>query len=125
MVKLKDVFSGHLKRLPRGELDELDLSKSYVCSETLRQRLNECGVGQVADLPVVYPFVEDRRLVKKETFRAKGNRFMWRSRLKASKAPEVALEAIHILKSRGFEVSLELFALGLPTELKAMRRENC
>jgi glycosyltransferase involved in cell wall biosynthesis len=46
---------------------------------------------------------------------------MWAGRLSRLKAPEVALDALAILRDRGIHVDLDIFAIGSPRERKLFR----
>lgn len=108
---------------PLGEPDELDLSDSYLCSEALRQEFLEAGIRQVESLPVIYPFSDENSIVPKVNYRPGGSRFMWAGRISVLKAPDLALQAVASLKERGVKVSLDMFAMGSPSERKSLRSE--
>lgn len=109
-----------LGMMPIGEATSLSLNGSYVASEWLRQRLVDGGLSQVEALPVIYPAVDNRKLSPKTSFK-KRHHFMWAGRLNELKGPDIAVDAVGILKERGIEVSLDLFGMGEPSERKAKR----
>jgi glycosyltransferase involved in cell wall biosynthesis len=106
--------------LPIGEPADLDLSNSYISSQSLRDGLVAAGVVQAAALPVMHPAVDTNRLLSKIAFQPV-RKFMWAGWLNAAKAPATALRAITVLKGRGIDVSLDFYGMGEPIERKAMR----
>lgn len=106
--------------LPIGKARSLRLEGSYVVSEWLRKRLIEGGFSQVGELPLIYPAIDLKKLTPKKSFR-KRRHFVWAGRLHESKAADIAVDAIGILKERGIEVRLDLYGKGEPSERKAKR----
>lgn len=119
-LKLIGAARRHLRNFPMGQVNELDLSNSYVASESLRERLVDAGVEQVAALPVLSPALDINQLVFKFCYQPV-RKFVWAGRLNAGKAPGVALRAVSVLKARGVRVSLDFYGMGEPSERKAMR----
>lgn len=107
--------------MPIGEAHELRLEGSYVVSDWLRRQLIKAGFSQVEKLPVIYPGVDARKLSPKSHFTTRGH-FVWAGRLGETKGVDVAVEAIGLLKERGIEALLDVFALGEPSERKALRQ---
>jgi len=103
-----------------GQVNDLDLSNSYVASECLREYLAQAGVEQVAELPVLHPVVDTNHLMFKCNYEPV-RKFVWAGRLNAGKAPGVALRAVSVLKARGVRVSLDFYGMGEPSARKAMR----
>jgi glycosyltransferase involved in cell wall biosynthesis len=125
--KLYRLFLGSVGRarrilgmLPIDEAENLDLQGSYVASEWLRDRLVDGGIAQAAQLPVIYPAVNPQKLLPKTSFKRR-HHFIWAGRLGEAKGAKIAVDAVGILKERGIEVSLDLFAMGEPSERKAKR----
>jgi glycosyltransferase involved in cell wall biosynthesis len=106
--------------LPIDEAQKLNLQGSYVVSEWLRERLVSGDIAQAAQLPVIYPAVDHQKLSPKTSY-AKRHHFIWAGRLGEAKGAAIAVDAVGILKERGIEVSLDLFAMGEPSERKAKR----
>ena len=119
-LKLIGAARRHVRNFPIGQVNDLDLSNSYVASESLRERLEEAGVEQVADLPVLHPALDVNQLIFKFMYQP-ARKFVWAGRLNAGKAPGLALLAVSVLKSRGVRVSLDFYGMGEPSERKAMR----
>ena len=119
-LKLIGSARRRLRHFPVGQVADLDLSHGSVSSESLRDHLVAAGVTQAASLPVVYPALDTDGLLSKISYQP-ARKFMWAGRLNAAKAPGVALRAVGILKARGIDVSLDFYAIGMPTERKAMR----
>ena len=119
-LKLIGAARRHLRNFPVGQVNDLDLSHSYVASESLRENLVTAGVEQVAGLPVLYPALTENKLACKFRYEPV-RRFVWAGRLNADKAPGVALRAVRVLKERGVRVSLDFYGMGEPSERKAMR----
>ena len=111
---------GILRVLPIKKSSELNLKGSYVVSEWLKATLAESGLKDVTRLPVIYPGVNVNKFLPKNDFKLK-KRFLWAGRLKESKGPDLAVDAIGILKDRGIDVKLDLFGMGDPSERKAKR----
>tara|TARA_B110000208_G_scaffold107237_1_gene133039 strand:+ start:200 stop:1465 length:1266 start_codon:yes stop_codon:yes gene_type:complete len=109
-----------LLKFPVGTVADLDLSNATICSESLRDDLVAEGLATAASLPVMYPALDTSHTLFKFSYRP-ARKFMWAGRLNASKAPRVALGAAIILKKRGIDVSLDFYAMGTPTERRAMR----
>ena len=110
-----------LGMMPIGEAHELNLEGSYVASCWIRDQLTDAGMTQVKSLPVIYPGIDVRMLKPKERYVMR-RRFMWAGRLTEAKGADIAVAAVGILKQRGVFVSLDLFALGEPSERKAKRK---
>jgi len=110
-----------LGMMPIGEAHELNLEGSYVASCWLRDQLTDAGMTQVESLPVIYPGTDVRILKPKERY-VRRRRFMWAGRLTEAKGADIAVAAVGLLKQRGVYVSLDLFALGEPSERKAKRK---
>ena len=110
-----------LGMMPIGEAHELNLEGSYVASCWIRDQLTDAGMTQVKSLPVIYPWIDVRMLKPKERYVMR-RRFMWAGRLTEAKGADIAVAAVGILKQRGVFVSLDLFALGEPSERKAKRK---
>ena len=106
-----------------GQPWELDLTNAYLCSESLREVLVESGIAQAASLPVIYPFSDESNIIPKTSYNPGGSRLMWAGRINRSKAPDLALQAVALLKERGVVTTLDLFAMGAPSERKALRAE--
>ncbi len=119
-LKLIGAARRHLRNFPMGEVNDLDLSNSYVASECLREYLAQAGVEQVAELPVLHPVVDTNHLMFKCNYEPV-RKFVWAGRLNAGKAPGVALRAVSVLKARGVRVSLDFYGMGEPSARKAMR----
>lgn len=113
---------GQAGLLPIQHADGLDLSHSYLCSESLRETLLSGGIEGVRGLPVIYPFADESLLSHKVNYR-KRMHFMWAGRVSQSKAPDLAIEAVRLLRERGIEVRLDIFGLGEQAERKALREE--
>ncbi len=113
----------HLAMLPTGTTADVDLSRSYLCSQSLRHTLLASGVEGAEALPVIYPFVDASLLKPKWSFRSGGTKFMWAGRLTRTKAPDIAIASVGLLKERGVEVQLDLYGIGQPSERKAFRAE--
>ena len=109
-----------LRALPIKKSTELDLRGSYVISEWLKATLAKGGLSDVADLPVIYPGLDLEKILPKDNFELKKH-FLWAGRLKEAKGPNLAVDAIGILKERGIDVKLDLFGMGDPSERKAKR----
>jgi glycosyltransferase involved in cell wall biosynthesis len=109
-----------LRQIPIGEPVDLDLSNAYVCSRSLRDELVAAGVPRAESLPIIVPALNSNNILSKIDYQPV-RKFMWAGRLSRGKAPELALEAVGILKRRGTRVSLDYFGLGDPSERKAMR----
>ncbi|WPJ97356.1 glycosyltransferase family 4 protein [Coraliomargarita algicola] len=109
-----------LGRMPIGEVHQLRLDGSYVASRWLREQLIEAGLKQVETLPIIYPAIDARMITPKERYVTR-RRFVWAGRLTEAKGADIAVDAVGILKQRGINVSLDLFAMGEPSERKAKR----
>jgi glycosyltransferase involved in cell wall biosynthesis len=109
-----------LRRMPIAEPQKLDLTGSYVVSEVWRQLLSVAGLSQAQALPVVYPATDSRKLLPKRSYQQR-RRFAWAGRLDEAKGASLAVAAVGLLKERGFEVSLDLYGKGEPSERKAQR----
>ena len=116
------MMAGKLRHLPIKPSTELDLSRSYLCSESLRETLLQAGIEGVAELPVVYPFADETLLKPKEQY-TKRKHFMWAGRVSDAKAPDLAIKAVGHLREKGVEVKLDIFGMGEQAERKAMREE--
>lgn len=106
--------------MPIGDVDLLRFKESYVVSQWLREQLIEAGLSQVESLPVIYPAIDLKLLTPKERFVTRRS-FVWAGRLTEAKGADIAVDAVGILKERGIKVSLDLFAMGEPSERKAKR----
>jgi glycosyltransferase involved in cell wall biosynthesis len=109
-----------LRTLPVGEAGGLRLNGSYVVSEWLRERLVEAGFSEVGKLPLIYPAVDLKKLSLKSSY-GRRLQFAWAGRLDDTKGSDLAVDAVGILKERGIEVALDIFAMGGPLERKAQR----
>jgi glycosyltransferase involved in cell wall biosynthesis len=109
-----------LQTLPIAPASELDLSRSYLCSESLRSTLESAGVSGVDSLPVIYPFVNEDSMVPKENYSRKRH-FMWAGRVTHSKGPDLAINAVESLRDRGINIKLDVFGMGEQAERKALR----
>ncbi|CAA6697557.1 MULTISPECIES: glycosyltransferase family 4 protein [unclassified Lentimonas] len=119
-LKMIGAARRHLRNLPVGQVNELDLSNGYVASESLREQLKAAGLEQAAALPVLYPALDTNHLTFKFSYEP-ARKFVWAGRLNAEKAPAVALRAVGVLKDRGVNVSLDFYGKGEPSDRKAMR----
>jgi len=106
-----------------GQPGELDIGHGYVCSEALRRDLVESGIAQAASLPVIYPFSDESNIIPKTSYNPGGRRLMWAGRINWSRAPDLALRAVALLKERGVDTTLDLLVMGSPSERKALRGE--
>lgn len=106
--------------LPIDEPYKLKIENSYVVSNSLKEALVDSGLDAAKDLPVIYPAIDINKLTQKVDYPQR-NHFAWAGRLKGSKAPDLAVEAVGLLKERGVDVKLDLFGMGQPSERKAMR----
>ena len=106
-----------------GQPWDLDLGHGYVCSKALRRDLVESGIAQAASLPVIYPFSDESNIIPKTSYNPGGRRLMWAGRINWLKAPDLALQAVALLKERGVDTTLDLFVMGSPSERKALRGE--
>jgi glycogen synthase len=118
--RVTGVARRRLSQMPIGTAAELDLSNAYVCSHSLRNELIKAGLPLVDVLPIIFPALDTNRVLSKINHQPV-RKFMWAGHLTYEKAPELALEAIDILRSRGVLVSLDIFGLGSPSERKVMR----
>ncbi|MGZ0706888.1 glycosyltransferase family 4 protein [Coraliomargarita sp. W4R53] len=109
-----------LGMMPIGDAHQLRLKGSYVASQWLRELLVQGGLPQVASLPVIYPAIDPRIINTKVNFTTRRH-FIWAGRLAEAKGADIAVDAVGVLKARGIEVSLDLFAMGEPSERKAKR----
>ncbi|TVP79806.1 MAG: glycosyltransferase family 1 protein [Puniceicoccaceae bacterium] len=109
-----------LQALPIDHSTALDIQGSYVVSECLRNELVGAGLLQAGRLPVIYPGLDLGKIQPKTEFKLK-KRFLWAGRLNEAKGPDLAVEAVGLLKARGIDVRLDLFGLGEPSERKAKR----
>lgn len=106
--------------LPIGEMETLAFKHSYVASKWLKSALSDAGLSGASDLPVMYPCIDQGILTEKTDYIAKRH-FMWAGLLSGAKAPDVAVDAVGLLKERGVDVQLDLFGMGEPKERKAKR----
>jgi glycosyltransferase involved in cell wall biosynthesis len=111
-----------LKTLPVAGPYEVDLASSYVVSEWLRERLVGSGHPQAADLPVIYPGIEQQGLTQKTSFQCR-RKFIWAGRLDSDRGCDLVIEAVKHLNARGEPVSVDLFTLGSPRLRKAQRAQ--
>lgn len=109
-----------LGRLPVDEPHNLMIENSYVVSSSFKETLVNGGLVAAKDLPVIYPALDINKLSMKRDY-PQSNHFVWAGRLTEGKAPDLAVEAIGLLKKRGVDVKLDLFGVGHPSERKAMR----
>lgn len=109
-----------LGMLPIGEPHTLKMEHSYVVSHWLQTELSAAGLSQVESLPVIHPSVELNKLSTKGDY-VRRRHFVWAGRLKEAKGADIAVSAIGLLKERGIDVKLDLFAMGQPIERKATR----
>jgi glycosyltransferase involved in cell wall biosynthesis len=106
--------------LPIDDPKYLNIENSYVVSNWLKEELKEAGMPSAEELPVFYPTININKLLMKKDYEQR-NRFAWAGLLNDSKAPDIAVDAIGLLKERGVDVELDLFGMGQPSERKAMR----
>jgi glycosyltransferase involved in cell wall biosynthesis len=111
-----------LRELPIAPASELDLSRSYLCSESLRKTLLSSGVTGVDALPVIYPFV-DESLFRPKTKYKRSHRFMWAGLVSREKAPDLAIDAVELVRDRGVKIELDIFGMGEQLERKALRKK--
>jgi glycosyltransferase involved in cell wall biosynthesis len=106
--------------LPIDEPKYLKIENSYVVSNWLKEELKRADIPGADNLPILYPAIETNKLLKKEDY-TKRNHFVWAGRLKDSKGPDLAVDAVGLLKVRGVDVKLDLFGMGEPIERKTIR----
>jgi glycosyltransferase involved in cell wall biosynthesis len=111
-----------LQELPIAPASELDLSFSYLCSESLRDTLRSAGVAGVDSLPVIYPFADESLFIPKTRYE-QNRRFMWAGLVSQKKAPDLAIDAVELLRDRGVRAELDIFGMGEQVERKALRKK--
>lgn len=124
MQKLRLTLTGAkhrvLRKLPIVSANELDFSKSWVCSRALQQTLLNDGLTEIAPRPVFYPALTRASEVVKTNYKRE-NCFMWAGRLSEGKAPDLALDAMATLKELGVRCRLDIFGMGEPIQRKEIR----
>ncbi|MDQ8193093.1 glycosyltransferase family 4 protein [Coraliomargarita sp. SDUM461004] len=120
MIRVLGKARSVLGMMPVGAVQKLRFQNSYVTSQWLRGQLTEAGLKQVHALPVIYPAIDTKKITVKEAYVTRRH-FMWAGRLTEVKGADIAVDAVGILKARGIQVSLDLFAMGEPSERKAKR----
>jgi glycosyltransferase involved in cell wall biosynthesis len=111
-----------LRKLPLYEPRDLDFSRAWLASDSLRQAFAERDFDALKDLEVYHSATDERSLTQKTKY-LRRKRFMWAGRLSKGKAPELALEALILLKEAGVSVSLDVYGAGDPIARKAMREK--
>lgn len=110
----------YFSMIPLCQMDSFDLSRSYLCSESLREQMLLEGLDQVRELPVMYPIISPSRLEVKTEY-TQAEHFIWAGRFTSAKGVDVAIESVKILNQRGKQVFLDLYGMGEPIARKHIR----
>jgi glycosyltransferase involved in cell wall biosynthesis len=111
-----------LRKLPVYEVEDLDFSRAWLVSQSLKQHLVEDSHEGLQDRPIIYSGLNPSFVKLKKRYTKQG-RFVWAGRLSEAKAPDLALQAIARLNEAGVSVRLDIFGMGEPIERKQMREQ--
>ena len=109
-----------LRKLPIYDPKNLDFSRAYIVSDSLKQSFVDEGFDTLVETPVIRAALGLQQFLTKTEYKSTG-RFMWAGRLSTGKAPDLVLAAVGLLKHAGVPVEVDIYGMGGPLERKAMR----